>query len=553
MFKKLIILIVLSFVLISCDSKKEISQNPIMTKKEYNYVIEKIDKYLDKGEYKEAIKLLLKAAEYNKSDYKKIAWIYSQISEEEGEKWYKIAYEKGNEDVAIILGLYAEKRKDYVAQEKYLRKAVDNNQKDSYKYLGNFFEKMDRTSEAIEIYKKGAENKDAVSMYNLIKKYYIQNDIQNMKLYINKIRKTKEIFGFTYDINEIINYMDGNNNDKKAINLYLKSLDNIKINKIEEAEKNLKEIEKYKKEGIKYLASFYYYTKNEKEKAVKMYKKALLDGIDVNFEMGTISEEEGKTEEAKKYYLISSNKGNPRGQTNLAQILKNEGTYKEAEKWYIKAAEQKSFIAIKNLLMFYDNEKNKKEIKKWILKIKNEAGLKDYNIEEKEYIEKLISFSKEYCDNFKIKDYGIFFYGKSGAGKTYFASAMVNYMLDKGKRACFITATEFFELMSNYSYSFYRDKKELQDRIDFIRNVDFLVIDDLGNEILSKNNNSFLSSLLDYRIERGLNTIITSNLSEYDLAECYDSRVASRIRGNFKFFVFPPFDLREKIGKNIKL
>lgn len=390
MFKKLIILIVLSFVLISCDLKKEISQNPIMTKKEYNYVIEKVDKYLDKGEYKEAIKLLLKAAEYNKSDYKKIAWIYSQISEEEGEKWYKIAYEKGNEDVAIILGLYAEKRKDYVAQEKYLRKAVDNNQKDSYKYLGNFFEKMDRTSEAIEIYKKGAENKDAVSMYNLIKKYYIQNDIQNMKLYINKIRKTKEIFGFTYDINEIINYMDGNSNDKKAINLYLKSLDNIKINKIEEAEKNLKEIEKYKKKGIKYLASFYYYTKNEKEKAVKMYKKALLDGIDVNFEMGTISEEEGKTEEAKKYYLISSNKGNPRGQTNLAQILKNEGTYKEAEKWYIKAAEQKSFIAIKNLLMFYDNEKNKKEIKKWILKIKNEAGLKDYNIEEKEYIEKLI-------------------------------------------------------------------------------------------------------------------------------------------------------------------
>ena len=302
MFKKLIILIVLSFVLISCDSKKEISQNPIMTKKEYNYIIEKVDKYLDKGEYKEAIKLLLKAAEYNKSDYKKIAWIYSQISEEDGEKWYKIAYKKGNEDVAIILGLYAEKRKDYVAQEKYLRKAVDNNQKDSYKYLGNFFEKMDITSEAIEIYKKGAENKDAVSMYNLIKKYYIQNDIQNMKLYINKIRKTKEIFGFTYDINEIINYMDGNSNDKKAINLYLKSLDNIKINKIEEAEKNLK----------------------------------------------------------------------------------------ETEKWYIKAAEQKSFIAIKNLLMLYDNEKNKKEIKKWILKIKNEAGLKDYNIEEKEYIEKLI-------------------------------------------------------------------------------------------------------------------------------------------------------------------
>lgn len=171
----------------------------------------------------------------------------------------------------------------------------------------------------------------------------------------------------------------------------------------------------------------------------------------------------------------------------------------------------------------------------------------------REYIEKLINFSKEYCDNLRIKDYGIFFYGKSGAGKTYFASAMVNYLLDKGKRACFITATEFFELMANYSYSFYRDKKELQDRIDFIRNVDFLMIDDLGNEISNKNNNSFLSSLLDNRFEKGLNTVITSNLSEYDLAEYYDSRIASRIRGNFKFFVFPSSDLREKIGKNMKL
>lgn len=171
----------------------------------------------------------------------------------------------------------------------------------------------------------------------------------------------------------------------------------------------------------------------------------------------------------------------------------------------------------------------------------------------REYIQKLVTLSKSYCDNLKFRDYGIFLFGKSGAGKTYFASAMVNYLLDKGKRACFITATEFFELMANYSYSFYRDKKKLQDRIDFVRNVDFLVIDDLGNEISNKNNNSFLSSLLDYRFEKSLNTVITSNLSEYDLAEYYDSRIASRIRGNFKFFVFPSSDLREKIGKNIKL
>lgn len=171
----------------------------------------------------------------------------------------------------------------------------------------------------------------------------------------------------------------------------------------------------------------------------------------------------------------------------------------------------------------------------------------------REYIEKLVNYSKNYCDNLKFKDFGLYFYGQSGSGKTYFSSAMVNYLLDKGKRAKFITASNLFDLMYNYNYSFYRDKRELQDKVDTIKSIDFLVIDDLGSESISKNNNSFLSSILDERMERDLNTVITSNLTKFDLADIYDSRISSRIRGNFKFFEFPPIDLRNKIGESIKL
>lgn len=169
------------------------------------------------------------------------------------------------------------------------------------------------------------------------------------------------------------------------------------------------------------------------------------------------------------------------------------------------------------------------------------------------YMEKLIEYAKEYCDNLKLKDFGLYFSGQSGSGKTYFASAMVNYLLDKGKRAKFITANDFFDLMFNYNYSFYKEKIELKDKIDTIKTIEFLVIDDLGNESINKNNNVFLSSILDYRCERGLNTIISSNLNKFDLIDVYDSRVSSRIRGNFKFFEFPPVDLRIKIGSNIRL
>ena len=65
-------------------------------------------------------------------------------------------------------------------------------------------------------------------------------------------------------------------------------------------------------------------------------------------------------------------------------IILSPEKVKELNKNTFEAKLEKFFIEQKYTI------KNKKEIKKWILKIKNEAGLKDYNIEEKEYIEKLI-------------------------------------------------------------------------------------------------------------------------------------------------------------------
>lgn len=169
------------------------------------------------------------------------------------------------------------------------------------------------------------------------------------------------------------------------------------------------------------------------------------------------------------------------------------------------------------------------------------------NIDINFYIKKLVDYTKEYCDNLNKKEFGLYFFGQSGSGKTYLASSMVNYLLDSGKRAKFVTSSDLFDLFFNYSYSFYKDKMSLKDKVDTIKTIDFLVIDDLGNESSSKNNNVFLTSILDERFQKGVNTVITSNLTSFDLADIYDSRVSSRIRGNFKFFEFPSVDLRNKV------
>lgn len=173
-------------------------------------------------------------------------------------------------------------------------------------------------------------------------------------------------------------------------------------------------------------------------------------------------------------------------------------------------------------------------------------------IDSNKYMKKLVSFAKEYCQNFKEKPKNLYFYGNSGVGKTYFCLSMANYVIDIGQRAFFITSSDLFDCMYTYLYSFYKEK-EIQDKVYLLKNIDFLVIDDLGSEAINKNNNSFLSIILDERIEKNLSTVISSNLSEYDLADIYDSRISSRIRGNFKFFPFPTEDLRNIISKNTRL
>lgn len=168
-------------------------------------------------------------------------------------------------------------------------------------------------------------------------------------------------------------------------------------------------------------------------------------------------------------------------------------------------------------------------------------------INAKDYMKKLFNFSKNYCENIQNINSGVFFYGKSGVGKTYLSTAILNYSLDLGKICYFIKSSELFDLLNSYAYSFYREKLELKEKIDFVKSAELLIIDDLGSEEPhTKQNNSFLSSILDYRIENNLATIINSNYNEYDLAEVYDTRISSRIRGYFKFFPFPDEDLRIK-------
>ena len=117
------------------------------------------------------------------------------------------------------------------------------------------------------------------------------------------------------------------------------------------------------------------------------------------------------------------------------------------------------------------------------------------------------------------EDKGIFIYGNTGVGKTYFLEAIAN-----AKRANpenFVALlVEFRDAMQKGSYF-----EKLQD----FTNKEYLFIDDIGAEKLSDFVLEFLYLVVNKRYENMKRTILATNLNLKEFEERYGERILSRI------------------------
>ena len=75
-------------------------------------------------------------------------------------------------------------------------------------------------------------------------------------------------------------------------------------------------------------------------------------------------------------------------------------------------------------------------------------------------------------------------------------------------------------------------------------NCDLLVIDDLGTEMVNSFTNMELFNIINERLLKRKNTIISTNIQILDLKNTYSERLTSRIFGNFKHLEFYGQDVR---------
>lgn len=130
---------------------------------------------------------------------------------------------------------------------------------------------------------------------------------------------------------------------------------------------------------------------------------------------------------------------------------------------------------------------------------------------------------KKYCEvSNKVfeEGMGIYLYGDSGTGKTHLTACMINRLIEQGWQ---VLITNFAEISKIIRSTFKKDSKETEnDYINQLANIDFLFIDDLGTEIVQKNDEDTwlqekIYDVINKRYNAKTPTIFTSNYSMKEL------------------------------------
>jgi len=122
---------------------------------------------------------------------------------------------------------------------------------------------------------------------------------------------------------------------------------------------------------------------------------------------------------------------------------------------------------------------------------------------------------------------GIMLTGPVGSGKTFLACAIANALLEIGQEVLFVIVPDLLDQI-RATYDNNNEYTE-QDLINMARKVNVMILDDLGAHNYTDWVRNKLYSIINYRLNYRLPTVITTNLNFTELEEYLGERTASRI------------------------
>ena len=152
---------------------------------------------------------------------------------------------------------------------------------------------------------------------------------------------------------------------------------------------------------------------------------------------------------------------------------------------------------------------------------------------------------REYAASFSERSMNLLFQGGTGLGKTFLSACIARVVAQNGHSVCYDTASSALEAFEMKKFA--RDAEAAEKaatRVERMLECELMILDDLGTEMLTQISISALYTLINTRLVEGKKTIISTNLTDAELARRYTPQICSRIDGEFLKLPFVGTDIR---------
>ncbi len=166
-------------------------------------------------------------------------------------------------------------------------------------------------------------------------------------------------------------------------------------------------------------------------------------------------------------------------------------------------------------------------------------------------MEKILGICRRYADQFDPRTApSLLFYGRTGLGKTHLSLAIANEVIKKGYDVIYDSIINLLQQVEREHFG--KEKPEV-DTQHLLLHADLLILDDLGTEFDTPFYVSTIYNIINTRINRGLPTIINTNLDFPAIRRRYEERIVSRLFAIYECMQFVGSDIRLMKKKETKI
>lgn len=170
--------------------------------------------------------------------------------------------------------------------------------------------------------------------------------------------------------------------------------------------------------------------------------------------------------------------------------------------------------------------------------------------EYRDIMSKIFNYCKNYADNFTLSSHNILMFGKTGLGKTHLSLSIASEVLKKGFNVLYDSSLNYLRRIEKEHFG--RDTSGV-DTLEMLLSSDLLILDDLGSEFDTPFYISTMYNIINTRMNKGLPTIISTNLNHEGIQKKYDDRIVSRLLTTYDCLEFVGIDIRFIKRKNGEL